>query len=646
MLRDGAPRHRKTIVALGSITSADPGAYAPPMLPLLRCSAPGLAVLAALTACGGETHDLPPVVPVPAPTASLVIPVEAATPEAPPVHVSIKMVDPSVRLSLGAPREVKLDARALKLPPALRAHLARQARDGEAIGALTERRWEATERRGSCADPCRNGPALEKATADAQGKVDLAVQQYDAWASAAIAELAGAVAAPGATVDVAMAQALFLRGHETLHYRASMNLQTCDRSLDEDLALRPCGEDDPRIGAAFARAAELSTARDPLGALARLGVAETTTPKQARHALEEVRDASTGAARGPVLADLAVACAAGAEPDLAGAARALRELRDVLEADAQAAAARPHPKPPARPRRRGPLGPVMFGDAVGEPDGGLEGLSLGFSPADAAGALRFLVYVEAHAQHDRECLQAGIDLAGRGGELPHAVVHLLADAVERSDDAGLLKAPSSLAVPVLEELATRALYRGDAEAAMRWATQAVKLGGAKRAPRILAAAQQAASLPEDGSHMRVTFPDDIELATTHRGGPERRVASLARLCLEPSGGSADLRACLSFTVRADSGHPTVDVGESPGLPAGVAECLRQRGPRVFASEPSGVAAEVALYPRGALTHGGVDDDAPPPRGEGIGMGSTGTLGHGAGSPSSPCHHEAVEGGAP
>src|ERR1019366_4027046 len=118
--------------------------------------------------------------------------VEATAPEPPPIRVAVRMVDPSVEVVLAGPDAVAIDARSLKLPPALRAHLAHQSRDEDAIGALGVRRWEASGRASGRYDGCRNGPALEKAAADAQRKLDDALKRYETWSSAAITELGAA----------------------------------------------------------------------------------------------------------------------------------------------------------------------------------------------------------------------------------------------------------------------------------------------------------------------------------------------------------------------------------------------------------------------------------------------------------------------
>jgi hypothetical protein len=459
---------------------------------------------------------------------------------------------------------------------------------------------------------------MSKASKAADDALSAAVASYEQRASRAIAELTAASEASNATASVALATALYVRFDHELHARVDDDYPRCERGLERDFVLHPCGDVDPRVARAFVRAADLAASTDPLALVARRGVAQTASAKGARAALEPLLSPTTGAPRVVLLADLAIAYAAGPEPDYESAARAARELVPLLDALEKAAALRA-PKRPSTAMLTTIIGITV--PAPGPP-------TLYVRPSTAVGASRLALFALSRTGRDREIVDAAIDLAGRSGSGVDGVARLVADAVERSDDSELAKAPSFLQRDVFEQLAVRSLYRGDLDAASKWAHRADALGESSRARAVLSAiAKYPALPPPDGA----TDPDDLPAATTAHADATRRFGSYLRLCIEPFGGTLGEHARFVLTISKADASGARSISSTGDLPTRAADCLRARSAVAFVGIADGSTFDVTFLPpvsndpfsAGGLGLSGVARGG---GGEGIGLGNLGARG--------------------
>jgi hypothetical protein len=509
---------------------------------------------------------------------------------------------------------VKIDPTLLKLSVSLRAHLTRQDADATKIDALHEK--------------ARDGAQA------ANDALTAALTHYEGRTAGAVAELTAACDDPKATASEALAMALYVRVDRDIHDRVVDNFPVCNGGLERDRALHPCGDVDPRVAHAFARAAELAPSSDPLALVARRGVAQTASAMVARAALEPLLARATGATRVALLSDLAVAYAAGREPDYDAAVRTAGELVPLLDGVEHAKALH------APPRRRPKLISLtdVVGDVVEIPDPPV----LYVDPKTAIGAARLELFALSRTGRDREIVGAAIDLAARttGGGV--AVARLVADAVERSDDAALVKAPASLQRDVFEQLAARTLYRGDIDSARKFARRAEALGVSTIARAVLDAVAKYSTLPAPDASTAAK-PDDLDAAASAHADPPRRFASYLRLCMEPFGGALGDDARFTLTIWKADPSGSRAIGSTGALPARAVDCLRVRAASAFMGIADGTVLDVSLLPPltgGFGTRGlGLNTSRVGRGSEGIGLGNLGLPGHGGGSDG---HHRVGE----
>lgn len=201
---------------------------------------------------------------------------------------------------------------------------------------------------------------------------------------------------------------------------------------------------------------------------------------------------------------------------------------------------------------------------------------------------------------------------------------IAADIVERLGiDVEELAAGAETRALILSELSLRAAHRHDDRGASRLAERAVTLSpkGAADAYDVLIAlakrkhdvarvaeleAQKKAARPRQSSFGLLAlfgqkkaapeFDERAALADDAKADAKRNVASLVRLCLEPShwrlperGGKS--LAELDAVVKDDG---SVSVSVSGDAPPEVSECLRTMGPKLLARAPSSIHARIDL----------------------------------------------------
>jgi len=631
-----------------------------------------LLLVAALGGCGADVPAAPRTPAAPAPSSAVTVaraaPTAAvpATPR-PSVEVVLTQFHRFVTLSLARLRPRRIDDAALSalLPSALRPRFEGEVAAPQDLRKIASAVYETRAAWLECLDrKCPQAEARERAQERARDRLTSAADRASKRHEGAISAFERALASsPSAAVAIGLA-----RLHEIARELDDIATENNPAEIGFDYGdLPPDNASYASTEAieAYARAKALAPATDLLGFHARYGIAVHRTmmgdAAAARVELRALAPAAPDAFRVEVLFRLGVVEGAGPDADHAKAAAAFR-------AALVGAGRSPTGTAPPTP------------DVVTREDLGRALLVAEYRAGHFAEAL-----TAALADLDAPAAPAGkkiaIDFSRRGSLSPDGAARLAADCVERLGPAADLGAatPETFA-DVMGHLALRRFFRGDADGALSAAEAAIakapdagessdaydvliaiasRAGEGSRVAELTARKAKVArrSVQAGGFGLLGLLRPGSTVEDEERGflagkppqnapgSPQQRsVASLVRLCLEPTfwrippprrrgKSKLDAERVVEITARAFDQRPVQVEAAVSGPPVeGLVECLRTVGPTVLIGAPNSLSARVELgtasepewLAKSGLGAFGADEDA---AFGGIG----GLIGKGAGS---------------